>query len=81
MTDPCGDSTLLAKSPAVPVALVEKQGLLWGWGQPGALVSLLDQTMIPTCEAMEEDPASSTTTVDGNKALSFNPTFEKKKSL
>ena len=76
-SDPCGDPTLLAKAPAVPVALVEKQGMLWGWGQPGALASLLDQTLIPTCEAMD-DP-SSTTTVHG-KATTFDPAYYKKEN-
>jgi len=51
--DPTGDPKLLAKASATPLVLVEKQGLLWGWGQPGALASLLDTDAIPTCAALD----------------------------
>jgi phenylpropionate dioxygenase-like ring-hydroxylating dioxygenase large terminal subunit len=36
-------------------AVVEKQGMIWLWGEQGALLSLLDQDAIPICAALDDD--------------------------
>jgi phenylpropionate dioxygenase-like ring-hydroxylating dioxygenase large terminal subunit len=48
------DDTLLSRCEGVPYVIVEKQGLIWAWGEPHALASNLNESTIPTCDALDD---------------------------
>jgi len=49
-----GDAALLKRCGGTAYAVEEKQGLIWVWGEMGALASLLDPSKIPVCEALDD---------------------------
>eukprot|EP00929_Paragymnodinium_shiwhaense_P089882 TRINITY_DN50091_c0_g1_i1.p1 TRINITY_DN50091_c0_g1~~TRINITY_DN50091_c0_g1_i1.p1 ORF type:complete len:624 (+),score=136.66 TRINITY_DN50091_c0_g1_i1:67-1938(+) len=55
-TELAADSGLRSKCGGVAMLTVEKQGIIWMWGQPlGQGGPLPDEALIPTCEAMEDE--------------------------
>ncbi|CAE7354829.1 PAO [Symbiodinium natans] len=45
---------LLGRCSVTVMRTVERQGLVWVWGQPGASIEEADESLIPLCDALED---------------------------
>ena len=49
-----GNEDLRSRCSATVLHTAERQGLVWVWGQPGASIQDVDESLIPLCDALED---------------------------